>query len=188
MATDIQLLGGPETFINRLSFLHDSGLLNIGDEQAYLAVFQFHYGGRPALSAKRSHSYIPSAFNNSTAGLPGNDDGGAMASYITLCMMGLWPVHGQDVYLITPPFFPEVNITNGFTGKTATVRNVNFDASYEAIYIQKATLNGKPYTKNWISHDFYTKGGVLELVLGKTESSWGQAVADLPPSLSSYKS
>jgi putative alpha-1,2-mannosidase len=188
MATNVQLLGGPEKFIERLSFLHDSGVLYIGDEQAYLAVFQFHYGGRPGLSTKQSHAYIPSAFNNTNDGLPGNDDSGAMASYVALCMMGLWPVPGQDVYLITPPYFPEVNITSGSTGKIATVRNVNFDPAFNSIYIQNATLNGKPYTKNWIAHDFYTEGGVLELVLGDTESSWGTALADLPPSLTSYKS
>ena len=187
MATNVELLGGSETFISRLLFLHQSGLLNIGDEQAYLPVFQFHYGARPALSAKQSHVYIPQDFNNATAGLPGNDDSGAMASYITLCMMGLWPVPGQSVYLITPPYFQEVSITNGQTGKTATVRNVNFDPSYEAIYIQNATLNGKPYTKNWITHDFYAEGGELELVLGSIESSWGTDVADLPPSLTAYK-
>jgi putative alpha-1,2-mannosidase len=186
MASLVTSLGGPETYINRLSFLHDSGLLYIGDEQAFLPVFQFHYGGRPALSAKQSHAYIPSQFNNTNAGLAGNDDTGAIGSYVALSMMGLWPVPGQNVYLITPPFFREVNITNGFTEKVATVRNINFDPTYAAIYIQNVTLNGKPYTQNWITHDFYTEGGVLELVLGDTESTWGQAVADLPPALTPY--
>jgi putative alpha-1,2-mannosidase len=186
MASLITTLGGPEAYTERLSFLHNSGLLYIGDEQAYLTVFQFHYAGRPGLSAKQSHAYVPALFNNTEAGLAGNDDSGAMGSYIVLSMLGLWPVPGQNVYLITPPFFAETHITNGVTGKIATVRNVNFDASYAAIYIQSATLNGKPYTKNWISHDFYTEGGVLELVLGHTESAWGTDVKDLPPSLTAY--
>jgi putative alpha-1,2-mannosidase len=188
MASLITALGGPEAYVSRLSFMHNNSLVYIGDEQAFLSVFQFHYGGRPALSAERSHSYIPSQFNNTEAGLAGNDDSGAMGSYIALSMMGLWPVPGQNVYLITPPFFQEVNITNGFTGNVATVRNINFDSSYNAIYIQSATLNGKTFTQNWITHDFYTEGGVLELVLGDTESSWGTAVTDLPPSLTSYQS
>ena len=98
--------------------------------------------------------------------------------------MGLWPVSGQDVYLITPPFFPSVSVKSGQTGRTATIRNVNFDPSYNNIYIQSATLNGKPYTKNWITHDFWTNGDTLELTLGSRESSWGQANEDLPPSLS----
>lgn len=99
--------------------------------------------------------------------------------------MGLWPVSGQDVYLINAPYFQEVNITNGQTGKVATVRNINFDSEYENIYIQNATLNGVVYTKNWITHSFFLEGGVLELTLGRNESiTWGMSDEDLPPSLS----
>jgi putative alpha-1,2-mannosidase len=185
MATLIATLGGPDTFAKRLSYLHTSGLLYVGDEQAFLPVFQFHYAGRPGLSAYFSHFYIPSQFNDTIGGLAGNDDSGAMGSFTTLSMMGLWPIPGQNVYLITPPYFPEVNLTSGQTGKVATIRNVNFDAEYENIYIQSATLNGKNYTKNWITHDFWLEGGVLELTLGKNESSWGTADEDLPPSSSS---
>ena len=55
------------------------------------------------------------------------------------------------------------------------------------MYIQSATLNGKPYTKNWIDHSFFTEGKELVLTLGAKESSWGTAVADLPPSLGTYE-
>ena len=184
MATLVTTLGGPSKFVERLSYLHTSGLLYIGDEQAFLPVFQFHYGARPGLSAYFSHFYIPSQFNTTVGGIAGNDDSGAMGSFTTLSMMGLWPVPGQDVYLITPPYFPEVNVTNSQSGKTATIRNINFDPEYESIYIQSATLNGKPYTKNWLTHSFWLDGGVLELTLGRNESSWGTADADLPPSSS----
>ncbi|MCD3280591.1 glycoside hydrolase domain-containing protein, partial [Clostridium botulinum] len=88
---------------------------------------------------------------------------------------------------ITPPYFESVNITSPVTGKTATVRNVNFDPSYQAIYIQSATLDGKPYTRNWIDHSFFTEGKELVLTLGRNESSWGTHVDDLPPSLGDYK-
>ncbi|CAG8971493.1 hypothetical protein HYALB_00002077 [Hymenoscyphus albidus] len=184
MATLVVTLGGPEAFTNRLSYLHTSGLLYIGDEQAFLPVFQFHYAGRPALSAKFSHFYIPSQFNTSLNGIAGNDDSGAMGSFTTLAMMGLWPVPGQDVYLITPPYFPSVSITNPQTGKTATVKNVGFVEGNETIYIQSATLDGKAWTKNWITHKFWLDGGVLELVLGRNESLWGTKDEDLPPSAS----
>lgn len=184
MATLITSLGGPTKFVERLSYLHSSGLLYIGDEQAFLPVFQFHYAGRPALSAVTAHSYIPSQFNATTVGIPGNDDSGAIGSFSALAMMGLWPVGGQDVYLITPPFFGEVNVTNGQTGRTATVRSLGFDAAYENLYIQSVRLDGRPYTRNWLTHAFFLEGGVLELVLGRNESEWGTRVEDLPPSSS----
>lgn len=99
-------------------------------------------------------------------------------------MIGLFPNPGQNVYFINPPFFEAVSITNAITNKTATIRNINFDKEYRMIYVQSAKLNGQPYTKNWIGHEFFTEGWTLELVLGGVESSWGTKVEDRPPSMS----
>ena len=188
MASLIVALGGPDEFVRRLNYLHESGLLYIGDEQAFLTVYQYHYAGRPGKSAERAHYYVPSDFNTTTAGIPGNDDSGAMGSFVALTMLGVFPNPGQNVYFITPPFFPSVSIKNGMTGKTTTIRNLNFDAAYQNIYIQSATLDGEVYKKNWINHEFFLNGGTLELTLGPNESAWGTGAADLPPSLSTQGS
>lgn len=100
--------------------------------------------------------------------------------------MGLFPNPGQNVYLITPPFFSSVSIRSPLTGNTATIRSLNFDSTYQAVYIQSAMLDGVSYTKNWIDHSFFTEGKELVLTLGRNESSWGTRVEDLPPSLSEY--
>ncbi|ORY68348.1 glycoside hydrolase family 92 protein [Pseudomassariella vexata] len=182
----VELYGGQKEFVRRLDFLHDQNITYIGNEPSFLTVFQYHYAGRPALSAHRSHFYIPRYFNPTPGGLPGNDDSGAMGSFVAFSMMGLFPNPGQDVYLITPPFFESVNITNPVTNKTATIQNINFDPTYEAIYIQQATLNGVPYTKNWLDHSFFTEGKQLVLTLGRNESKWGTDIESLPPSLTDY--
>jgi putative alpha-1,2-mannosidase len=183
----VSKFGGPSAFVDRLEYLHNQNITYIGNEPAFLTVFQYHYAGRPALSAKRAHAYIPAFFAPTPDGLPGNDDSGAMGSFVAFSMMGLFPNPGQDVYLITPPFFPEVSVESPVTGKKAVVRAVNFDPAYGNLYIQNATLDGKPYTKNWIGHGFFLDGGVLELTLGTTETTWGTRVADLPPSLGDYE-
>ncbi|KXJ89166.1 family 92 glycoside hydrolase [Microdochium bolleyi] len=191
-ATLITTLGGPETFTSRLRYLHDTpGLLYIGNEQSYLTLFIFHHVGRPGLSSQYARKYIPASFNDTTAGIPGNDDSGAMGSFTALTMMGLFPMSGQDVYLLIPPFFREVSIRSDVTGKTATIRCVNFSGSAGGnekggnIYIQSAKLNGEAFTKSWITHSFFLDGGVIELTLGANESTtWGTAKEDLPPSAS----
>ncbi|KAI1332619.1 glycoside hydrolase family 92 protein [Xylariaceae sp. FL0255] len=189
MAALITALGGDDTFVSRLDYLHESGLLYVGDEQGFLPVYQYHYAGRPGKSAERVHYYIPSQFNTSTNGIPGNDDSGAMGSFVAFSLLGVFPNPGQDVYFITPPFFPSWSITNGQTGKTATIKNVNFDPSYTNIYIQSAKLNGQDYTKNYLTHDFFLSGGTLELTLGANESTtWGTGADDVPPSLSTTSS
>lgn len=111
-------------------------------------------------------------------------------------MMGIFPVAGQGVYLITAPFFESVSITNPVSNATAVIRNINFGggngtgngtegAAGGNIYIQSATLNGEPYTRNWVGHGdlFGDQGGTLELTLGSEESAWGTREEDLPPSV-----
>ncbi|KAJ4372708.1 hypothetical protein N0V86_008072 [Didymella sp. IMI 355093] len=181
----ISLVGGDAEFTRRLDYFHSSGLADISNEPVFLTVYMAHYAGRPGLSAQRAHSYIPSRFNASRAGLPGNDDSGAMASFTLFSMLGLFPNPGQDVYFITPPFFPSIAVTNPLTNATATVRARNFDAEYKNVFIQSATLDGQAYTRNWIGHEFFAQGGTLELTLGEEESGWGTREEDRPPSMSS---
>ncbi|KAI1387827.1 glycoside hydrolase family 92 protein [Hypoxylon trugodes] len=184
MAELVSALGGRETFVERLDYFHSSGINYMGNEPNFLPTFQFHYAGRPGRSSYWVHQYIPGQFNESINGIPGNDDC-AMGAFTTFAFMGFYPVAGQDVYLLTAPFFREVSLQTP-SGKPATLRNIGgFDAPrYKNIYIQSAKLNGEPYNKSWITHEFFLKGGTLEFVLGSTESEWGTKDEDLPPSLS----
>lgn len=92
---------------------------------------------------------------------------------------------GQSVYLLSTPLFPSYQIISQVTGKTATVKANNWDGAQTNKYIQSATFNGQPYTKNWIAHkDLFLDGGTLEVTLGPSPSDFGTKAADLPPTLS----
>lgn len=185
----ISLMGGDAAFISRLNFFHTSGLADISNEPVFLTVFLYHYAGRPGLSTQRIHTYIPASFTATESGLPGNDDSGAMGSFLFFSMIGLFPVAGQNVYLISAPYFESVSITHPLTGKTATTKVVaGWDPGYRSIYIQSVVVNGQPWTKSWIGHEFFTEGWTLELTLGTNESTWGSALADRPPSYAASSS
>lgn len=106
MAGLISLLGGRDSYLERLHKLHNSGVLYMGDEQAFLTAFLYHFAGRPGLSAEQTHRYIPSMFNDTIAGIPGNDDSGAMGTFVFFSMLGVFPSAGQSVYFIIPPVRP----------------------------------------------------------------------------------
>ncbi|KAI3394405.1 hypothetical protein diail_2817 [Diaporthe ilicicola] len=180
----ISLMGGDDAFVARLSYFHGSALADISNEPVFSTVWLYHYAGRPGLSTARIHGYIPGSFNATPDGLPGNDDSGAMGSFLFFSMLGLFPVAGQDVYLISAPFFREVSLTHPVTGNTATVRVVDgWDPAYKSIYIQNVTVNGQPWTRSWIGHQVFTEGWTVELSLGTNESTtWGSALEDRPPS------
>ncbi|CAK7240619.1 MAG: hypothetical protein STHCBS139747_002064 [Sporothrix thermara] len=180
MRTLVRLMGGAAEFTRRLHYFHESGIAYMGNEQTFLPVFQFHYAGRPGLSSYWAHRYIPSLFNATVNGIPGNDDC-AMGAFSAFVYMGFFPVAGQSVYLLTAPFFREVRI-RARNGRDAVFRVRNFDPTYAAKYIQSATLNGRPYTRSWITHDIFMTGGVLEYTVGTEEGAWGTRDEDLPPS------
>ena len=52
------------------------------------------------------------------------------------------------------------------------------------MYIQKVKLNGKEYTKNYISHDDIMNGGIIEFEMGNSPNmTWGVDLKDCPPAL-----
>ncbi|TAH25521.1 MAG: glycoside hydrolase family 92 protein, partial [Cytophagales bacterium] len=125
---------------------------------------------------------IKQNYNTSRKGVPGNDDSGSMASWYAFHAMGFFPNAGQDVYLISKPTFEKTTI-NLENGKQFTI--VAKKLTDKNIYIQSATLNGKPYTKNWFTHKEILNGGVFEFEMGSKPTSWGSK--DLPPSMSDDK-
>jgi putative alpha-1,2-mannosidase len=50
-------------------------------------------------------------------------------------------------------------------------------------YIQRATLNGKEWSRPWFTHTDLVNGGTLNLNMGELPNKkWGSAEGDAPPS------
>jgi putative alpha-1,2-mannosidase len=89
----------------------------------------------------------------------------------------------DGIYVIGSPLFEEVTFRldpHFESGKTFTILARNNSA--ENMYVQSATLNGKPLNRAWLRHSEVADGGVLELVMGpKPNENWGSAPDELPP-------
>gem|GEM_PF-2681197 len=71
-------------------------------------------------------------------------------------------------------------------GNVFTIRAENL--SRENIYIQKATLKGKPYTKSYLKHSDILAGGELILYMdSKPSFGWGVNPEDRPGSMKNEK-
>ena len=92
-------------------------------------------------------------------GLCGNDDCGQMSAWYMFSAMGFYPVDPvSGNYVFGAPQLPEI-VLNLADGKTFTI--IAEGLSKEHKYIDSITLNGEPYTKNYISHEDILKGGTL---------------------------
>ncbi|PWN52885.1 alpha-1,2-mannosidase, putative subfamily [Violaceomyces palustris] len=185
MSTLVKLMGGDETYLERVDHMWGADYGDVGDEVGFLPTYVYHYARNGyKRSVDRSLKILRENFNTTYGGLPGNDDSGAMGAYVVWSAMGLFPVAGTGVYLLSTPLFPGYKITSTVTGKTFELKTKNWDEASVNKYIVRATLNGEPYTKNWIEHGVFLEGSTLELTLGPDPTDFGSRVEDLPPSLS----
>ncbi len=172
--------GGTGEFKKRLNTFFEKGFYNVGNEPSFLSPVLYHWIGRPDMSSDRVHQIVDANFNSSRSGIPGNDDSGAMSSWLAFHMMGIYPNAGQPYYLINTPYF-EKTIIHQENGKDFTIRTVNLSANNK--YIKSATLNGKQLDKSFIDHTDMVAGGELVLTMDAVPSTtWGTKT--LPPSKS----
>jgi Glycosyl hydrolase family 92/Aldehyde dehydrogenase family len=177
----IEMAGGNELFNRRMDFIFSSGHFDVTNEPGFLMPVLYNYSGRPDKSADIVHLLLEKAFTDSHAGIHGNDDSGAMSSWLIFQTLGIYPVSGQDVYLIGTPSIPDTSLTLG-NGKKLRILAKNLDRSGLNRYIQSATLNGADLPNSWFRHAQIKDGATLVFTMGSAPSKWGTATP--PPSMS----
>ena len=157
-----------------------------GNEPVHHVAYLFNYAGEPWKTQKRVRQIMDEKYIAAPDGLCGNDDMGQMSAWYIFSAMGFYPVApGQNVFVIGTPLFEEATLNLGkyFGGHPFTVRANGVSSAN--FYIQSATLNGKPYSKSYITHDDIVKGGTLVFEMGpKPNKEWGSKPEDVPPSMS----
>jgi predicted alpha-1,2-mannosidase len=163
------------------------GLNNEPDMEAPWA---YHYSGRPDRTAEIVSSALTWQFGTGPGGLPGNDDSGGLSAWYVWASLGLFPVAGQNLFLVNAPAFARAAIeveggefvieTSGHRETPIGVDGIDRDPPPQ--YVQSATLNGRPLHATHLNAADVHQGGRLHLRLGPEPSTWGHGFR--PPSLS----
>ncbi len=149
-----------------------------GNEPSHHIIYMYNYVGQPWKAAPLLRRVYRDMYQNAPDGLSGNEDVGQMSAWYVISTCGLYQVEpAGGKFIIGSPLFEKAALNVG-NGKTFTV--LAKDNSDKNVYVQRVMLNGKPYTKSYISYDDIIKGGTLELVMGPKPSKWGTAKADRP--------
>ncbi len=189
----INLMGGREAFIKKLdetfatplgrskfefyAMLPDHtgnvGQFSMANEPSLHIPYLYNYAGAPWKTQKRIRQLLDTWFRNDLMGVPGDEDGGGMTSFVVWSSLGLYPVTpGKAEYTIGSPVFPEARMHLA-SGKTFEI--IAHGASRDNKYIQSATLNGKPLDKPFLSHEELMAGGRLVLEMGPSPApDWGR--------------
>jgi predicted alpha-1,2-mannosidase len=181
----IEMAGGKDMFVKRLDSTFLRRHFDVTNEPGFLLPVLYNYAGRPDKTADIVHLLLEKAFTDNRAGIPGNDDSGAMSSWLIFSTLGLFPVAGQDIYLISTPSIPDASLNLG-NGKKLHVIARNLDGQGLNRYVQSATLNGVNLDTAWFRHSQIENGATLVLSMGSAPSKWGQTTP--PPSMSDASS
>ena len=199
----ISKLGGDDKFVARLDEMFDTketipnlrsipdvtgviGMYSHGNEPDHHVSYLYNYAGQPWKTQARVRQIANTLYNDTPAGICGNDDCGQTSAWYVFSALGFYPVDPTSgAYILGSPLVDEVTLkldSKFYKGRAFTVIAQNNSA--ENMYIQSATLNDKPFTRNFILQDEIAAGGKLILVMGpKPNKNFGSAPADRPPAI-----
>ena len=162
----IEACGGADTFRKRLDMFFDRKRYNVGNEPSFLTPCLYHWIGRPDLTSDRVRQIITQNYSDKPDGLPGNDDSGAMSSWLAFHMMGLYPNAGQSYYLLHAPLIPE------WTLQLANGKTLHGVLKGKGTHFEKVLLNGKPLADARLEHADLMQGGELVFYVSKKFPSY----------------
>ena len=179
----VEIMGGPETFTERLlwacehsvNYYNDDGgkegYLNFTNEPSFHIPWFFCTDEikRPDLAAKVIDGVI--ARFSQQNDYPGDEDNGGMSSYYVFLMCGFFPYATTRNYYLHGTRVGKITFHLG-NGKDFTVTGENVGG--ENIYVQSATWQGKGWNVCKLTHDQIMEGGELHFVMGSQPSEWAR--------------
>ncbi len=192
----IELYGGDAAFIEKLDrlFTSPSPVLNArpditgmvgqdaqGNEPSNHHPYLFSFAGAPWKTQQWTRK-VAGLYNNTPAGVPGNDDCGQISSWFVFAALGFYPVNAATgVYVLGSPTVDRAILRNPLTGSRFSIVAENNSA--QNVFIQRAELNGKELHRSWLTHEQITGEGELHLRMGPSpDKDWAAAPGDRPPS------
>ena len=168
----IELFGGEEKFLTKLDSVFTvelktsqadvTGLIGQyahGNEPSHHVAYLYTMAGKPERTQELIRQIFDTQYRPEPDGLCGNDDCGQMSAWYMFSAMGFYPVDPvSGNYVFGAPQMPKI-VLNLANGKTFTV--IAEGLSEENKYVESITLNGEPYTKNYITHEDIVNGGTL---------------------------
>ena len=154
-----------------------------GNQPIQHGIYLYDWAGEPWKAQKWVREVMNKLYTPNPDGLCGDEDNGQTSVWYVFSAIGMYSVcPGSGQYALGAPLFKKVTLKLE-NGKTFVITSPLNNGSN--IYIQKALLNGKDYTKNYLTHEDILKGGTFNLQMGVAPNmKRGVNKDDFPYSLS----
>ncbi len=206
----IDLMGGKETFNHMLdsvftvppvfdesyygSVIHEIREMQImnmgnyahGNQPIQHMIYLYNYSGEPWKAQQHVREVMDKMYNANFDGYCGDEDNGQTSAWYVFSAMGFYPVcPGANEYVLGTPYFKnmKLNLENGKSVDIMTENN-----SDDNCYIDAMTVNGKKYSKNFLSHKQLADGAKIRFAMSAAPNrSRGTLPSDAPYSFTTDK-
>ena len=135
-----------------------------GNQPIQHMIYLYNYSGQPWKTQYWIREVMDKLYSAHADGYCGDADNGQTSAWYVFSALGFYPVcPGTDQYIVGTPYFDEVKL-HLENGKTLEIDADNNSTANR--YIQRATLNGQPHTKNYFTHADLMNGGKIEFEMG----------------------
>ncbi|WP_286760987.1 GH92 family glycosyl hydrolase [Salegentibacter sp. UBA1130] len=202
----IDLMGGKKEFVDQLDkvfemppvfdesyyggVIHEIREMQVADMGQYAhgnqpiqhMIYLYNYAGEPWKAQYWVRETMDRMYQPTPDGYCGDEDNGQTSAWYVFSAMGFYPVApATDEYVMGAPLFKKVTVKLENGNELIINAPQNSDSNK---YIQKMELNGKNYTKNYLSHKELMKGAVIDIEMGDTPNkNRGTKKSDFPYSL-----
>lgn len=154
-----------------------------GNQPIQHMVYMYNYSGEPWKTQYWTREIMDRLYSAAPDGYCGDEDNGQTSAWYVFSALGFYTVcPGTDQYILGSPLFKKV-ILHLENGKQTVINATN--NSKENIYISTMTVNGQPYTKNYLTHEQLLNGAVIDYKMSSTPNKErGIQESDLPYSFS----
>jgi len=162
--------------------------INHGNQPSMQVAYLFNYAGAPWLTQKWARAIMDRYYGDDPIdGWPGDEDQGQGGAWFVMSALGLFQTDGgcraRPIYEIGSPLFDRATIhldPRYYPGKTFTIEARNNGP--RNVYVQSATLDGKPLERPWFYQSDLADGGTLVLEMGpEPNKAWGAGLDAAPP-------
>ena len=157
----IKRMGGDEAFCRKLDRILDNDFW--WKEITLHLPWLYTCAGRVDRTCERVRESLELHYDPGRTGLEDDEDMGCMSGYYLFASMGLFPVVGQDLYLLAAPVFERSRIRVGSDDQQLIIEAPG--ASEANRYLVRVELNGRRLDRGWLKHREIVGGGTLELTL-----------------------
>jgi putative alpha-1,2-mannosidase len=153
----------------------------MGNEPSFDIPWEYDYVGAPYKAEQVVRETQNALYTDTPHGLAGNDDLGAMSSWLVWSALGAYPeTAGSATVALGSPEFSQIAI---HLGNGNTITESAPQAAKSAPYVQSMMVNGQSWNNAYLPASLFSKGGTVDWTLGTTpNTSFASDVSDAPPS------